>query len=92
MNACKYIAHLWHINSHLSASPDVRLVEEEESSEVPDTHRVFSLRIGMVPSQAVLKTNAIDRRKLLVAFHNEYCGSRSNTTKKQINNQEAKAN
>ncbi|GFW90022.1 uncharacterized protein TNCV_2172171 [Trichonephila clavipes] len=57
MNVCKCIVPLWHggtLNSHRAASSLVRLVEGEESWEASDHLWMFSLKIGVEPSQIVL--------------------------------------
>ncbi|GFU64817.1 hypothetical protein TNCV_272021 [Trichonephila clavipes] len=42
------------LNIHQAASPLVRLVEEEKSWEASDHLQIFSLKIGVEPSQIVL--------------------------------------
>ncbi|GFS50294.1 uncharacterized protein TNCV_1638091 [Trichonephila clavipes] len=57
MDICKGIVLLWHkgtLNRCRAASPLMRLVEGKERWEAPDHPRVFSLKIGMEPSQIVL--------------------------------------
>ncbi|GFT46988.1 uncharacterized protein TNCV_3746681 [Trichonephila clavipes] len=57
MDVCKCIVPLWHegtLNSHRAASSLMRLVEGEESWEASDHLRMFSLKIGVEPSQIVL--------------------------------------
>ncbi|GFX83673.1 hypothetical protein TNCV_349371 [Trichonephila clavipes] len=85
---CKYIVPLRHrvtLNSHRVASPLMRLVKMEERLGPLSTSRVFSLEIGVEPSQnvtstcTVLKAMANDKRKSLALCHNEFRGPRSDT-------------
>ncbi|GFV24029.1 hypothetical protein TNCV_235981 [Trichonephila clavipes] len=57
MDVCKCIVPLWHgdtLHSHRAASSLMRLVEGEESWEASEHLRMFSLKIGVEPSQIVL--------------------------------------
>ncbi|GFW38063.1 hypothetical protein TNCV_835031 [Trichonephila clavipes] len=59
------------VNNHRAASPLVRLVEAEERSLT--TSRVFSLKIGVKPSQIVLSPVWCSKLRLTTGVHIAFC-------------------
>ncbi|GFY28077.1 hypothetical protein TNCV_4394111 [Trichonephila clavipes] len=67
------------LNSRRTASPLVRLVEEEERWEAPDYSRVFSLKIGVESNPNVLLPVWSSKLQLttgvpLAPYHEEFQG------------------
>ncbi|GFW57837.1 uncharacterized protein TNCV_2927561 [Trichonephila clavipes] len=77
MDVGKCRVPLWHggtLNNRRAASPLVRLVEGEERWEAPDhTPRVFSLKIGLEPSQNVLSPECCLILWLTTDVHSALC-------------------
>ncbi|GFV82303.1 hypothetical protein TNCV_3442931 [Trichonephila clavipes] len=72
MEVCICIVSLWHggtLNIHQAACPLVRLVKGEESWEASDHLQIFSLKIGVEPSQIVLSSAGCSKLQLTTGIH-----------------------